>query len=324
MKQKLLRSLTLIVAAIISITSACAAEKNPKHATLIPTHLKKVIAVSDFKMENVAYGADVAMNLGDMLVNKLVKTGRFIVVERDRNSRDLTLAKSAEREQAAKQSGRSIGSGAEAGKAMAAQALFVGVLSGMGRGSSVGGAGIGWGGGGFGAGGMSADSNRVSLIVRWYDTTSLAVLGSEECSKSRADIGFLGLGMGAGGFGMGGGTLRTPLDKAISQAMDRCVRWIVTNMESVPWEGQVIKSNGSQIYVNAGSDAGVAVGDIFTVYRAGEDLTDPSSGRVLGKSEQSAGTIQITEARQSFSIATSLKGESFSRGDIIRPASNNN
>ncbi|MFH1654461.1 MAG: CsgG/HfaB family protein [Pseudomonadota bacterium] len=281
------------------------------------TELKKVVAVADFKMENVSMGPDVAVNLGDMLVDKLVNTGKFIVVERDRNTRNLTLSRFAEKEQAAKQAGLSRGSGAQTGKAAAAQALFVGMLAGAGKGSSFGGIGGAAGGGGLGLGGLGVSTNKVRVIVRWYDTTTLEIKGSKECSKTQASLGLAGGGFGGGAAGIGGANFRSTLAKTFSGALDKCVQWIVDTMENVPWEGKVIKG-GSQVYINAGAGAGVKIGDTYTIYKAGAELVDPDTGLSLGVEETLAGQVQVTKVTPKFAIATTLSGGGFSKGDIVR------
>jgi curli biogenesis system outer membrane secretion channel CsgG len=282
------------------------------------TSLKKVVAVADFDVEDVGWGSDVAMNLGDMLVDKLVNTGKFIVVERDRKAIDLTLSRMAEREQGAKQAGLSRGKGADAGKAMAAQALFVGMISGAGKGSNFGGAGGGWGSGGFGLGGLGISSNKVSVIVRWYDTTSLEIKGSQECTGTQSSLSLFGGGMGDGGAGGGGGTFRSTLAKTFSKAIDKCVQWIVKNMEKLPWEGKIVSVKGGQVYLNAGTDAGVKIGDTFSVYKAGEELVDPDTGASLGVEETLAGQIQVSKTMPKFSFATITSGGGFKQGDVVR------
>lgn len=319
--------ITMVLVAAFALPNAHAVKRERKskptaETAVSPTSLKKVVAVADFEMENVEWGSDVAMNMGDMLVDKLVNTGKFIVVERDRNTNALTLSRLAEREQGAKQAGLSRGSGAEVGKAAAAQALFVGMISGAGKGSSFGGAGGGWGGGGFGLGGLGVNTNKVSVIVRWYDTTSLEIKGSHECTQTQSSLGLFGGGLGAGsgggGAGAAGGTFRSTLSKTFSKALDKCVSWIVTNMEKLPWEGKVVSANGGQVYLNAGTDAGVNLGDSFTVYKAGEELVDPDSGLSLGVEETLAGQIQISKTMPKFAIGTITSGGGFSKGDIVR------
>lgn len=327
MKKRLLIVLSLVL--IIPFMASAAVNKRPPKTKDAAqdgdkplASLKKVVAVADFDVENVGWGSDVAMNLGDMLVDKLVNTGKFIVVERDRKAVDLTLARAAEREQGAKQAGMSRGSGSEAGKAMAAQALFVGTVTGIGKGSSFGGGGGGWGDSSAGLGGLGISSNKVSVVVRWYDTTSLEIKGSKECSGSQSFFSLFGGGGGAGsdggGAGAGGGTFRSTLATTFSKALDKCVAWIVSNMEKLPWEGKIISVKGNQIYLNAGSDAGVNIGDSFTVAKVGEELVDPDSGMSLGVEETLSGEIQVAKVMPKFSIATITSGGGFRKGDVVR------
>ncbi len=310
--------------AMILVAGTVEAKKKKKEAEgeALPglKQLKKVVAVADFKLENLRQegSRDLAANLGDLLVDKLVNTGKFIVVERDRmRGSDLTLDAAAEKEQAAKQAGMSRGSGAEAGKAAAAQALFSGSVVGAGQGSSFGGGGGGFGKGGFGLGGLGVGTMQTALVVRWYDTTSLEIKGSHECSKTQFSLGLFGGGAGGGGFGGGGGKLRSPLHKTFGKAMDKCVKWVVDNMEKLPWEGKILKG-GEKIYLNAGGDAGIKVGDTFAVYKAGEELVDPDTGLKLGSEMTLSGQVQVTHVEPKFAIAAATSGSGFGAGDIIR------
>lgn len=323
MKKIFTLTLSMVLAFALISTSSAVTKRPDKYESKqkeesCQSALKKVVAVADFKMEDVEWGSDVAMNLGDMLVDKLVNTGKFIVVERDRKTIDMTLSRAAEKEQGAKQSGMTRGSGAEAGKAMAAQALFVGMITGAGKGSTFGGGGGGWGSGGGGLGGLGISSNKVSLVVRWYDTTSLEIKGSKECTGSQTSLGFLGGGAGDGAAGAGGGVLRSTLSKTFSRALDKCVSWIVQNMDKLPWEGKIVSFKNGQVYLNAGTSAGIKVGDNFTIYKAGEELVDPDSGQSLGIEETLAGQIQISKVMPKFSIGTVTSGGGFKQGDIVR------
>lgn len=54
------------------------------------------------------------------------------------------------------------------------------------------------------------------------------------------------------------------------------------------------------------------------VYEKGEELIDPQTGLSLGAEEEELGVIEVTSVKEKYSIAQSLKGYGFSRGDIIR------
>lgn len=52
----------------------------------------------------------------------------------------------------------------------------------------------------------------------------------------------------------------------------------------------------------------VALGDYVTIFRAGEAVIDPDTGRQIGSSEQRIGVAQITDVQASFSKARSVAG----------------
>ena len=104
----------------------------------------------------------------------------------------------------------------------------------------------------------------------------------------------------------------------IGQAMLKAIREIKGKVEEVvtPPSGLkatarpvvVLEVQGDEAYVNAGAEDGIRVGDKFNVYDQGKELRDPSTGEVLGYTdEQKAGAIQIME----------IKGAHLSKARII-------
>jgi hypothetical protein len=71
----------------------------------------------------------------------------------------------------------------------------------------------------------------------------------------------------------------------------------------------VIKTQGTSVYINAGSLMNVQVGDRLFGYR----------GKALGAEASDVGTIEVIEVEDKFSIGklTSGKGK-LQRGDILR------
>ena len=61
-------------------------------------------------------------------------------------------------------------------------------------------------------------------------------------------------------------------------------------------------STGDQIFLNAGGDAGVMVGDRFDVFSVGEAMVDPDSGANLGAEKTKVGTVKIEKAQPKFAI----------------------
>ena len=63
----------------------------------------------------------------------------------------------------------------------------------------------------------------------------------------------------------------------------------------------------------------MAEGSKLGVYRAGADLVDPETGRVIGKREKQIGEIMVTSHQSDrVSEATITSGLGFQAGDIVR------
>lgn len=275
---------------------------------------KKNIAVMDF--ENKA-GFISEINLGsgmaEMLTTSLVNSGRFIVVERQAISDVLN-------EQDFGVSGRTTEAGAaKIGKILNAQILVRGAVTEFGTRTGGGGGSIGYQGINVGLSGSSA---HVAVDIRLYDATTGEVIDSLRCDGKATATGISGgySGSELGGFTFGTSAFsKTPLGKATHEAIDKAVYFIVEKMDSVPWQGKIVDVKGDVVYINAGSDSNVFIGDEFTVYKKGEELVDPDTGVLLGSEDTKVGRIQITSVEEKFSKAKTVSGnvKTLSRGDII-------
>ena len=91
------------------------------------------------------------------------------------------------------------------------------------------------------------------------------------------------------------------------------------------WEGRVatVTTEGDvqRVYVNAGKNSGLSVGDVMVVRKPGTVITDPETEAVLGRTEGAAvGKIKIVEVNEAFSVAVVTEGAGFERGDVVRLA----
>ena len=64
----------------------------------------------------------------------------------------------------------------------------------------------------------------------------------------------------------------------------------------------------------------LTVGDFVTVFRPGEAVIDPDTGKSLGSSEEFVGIAQVTDVQTSFSKARPVAGFDFPAAarDIVR------
>lgn len=99
-------------------------------------------------------------------------------------------------------------------------------------------------------------------------------------------------------------------------AISATVKDIVSDMK--PLEGYVVDVVGGQVILDLGSDAGVHKYDLFTIFHQGRKLTDPITGKVLGRIESRSGVLSVTRVEKIFSYARAAgHGVKVNRGDKI-------
>lgn len=264
-------------------------------STVHATSLKKTVAVSRFE-NKTSWKGQVLLDDGmpDQLTDALIKSGQFMVLERQTLS-DVV----AEQDLAA--SGRAAKSQtAQTGKLTSAQILIKGAITefeNKSAGSST----------GIGIGVVRLANKReeahVGLIIRLIDTTTGQVLDSQRV-EGKATAGGVGIGVNVGIVDIGTeGFAKTPLGKATQIAIDNAVAYIAGKLSKLPYQGRVIKAAGDDVFISAGERNGCAVGDTFTVYSVGEALVDPDTGEKLGQEEKKKGTIKVYEVQEKFAKA---------------------
>jgi len=273
---------------------------------------KKRIAVIDFEVKVPRAHRKIGSGMAEMLITALHETGEFVVVERKAISdmikeQDLGEAGRVRKETAAK-----------IGDILGAQVLVRGAVTEFEEKVSRGGV------GGVllkkktGAG-LTTTSAYVACDIRMYDATTGVILEATTKEAKARSVGVVLAGvLGTGNILGGGFSTKTPLGKATRGCIDEIVNAIVDRMETVPWQASIVKVSDGNVYINVGTEAGVKKGEVFEVYRVGEELIDPETGLSLGAEESYAGKIKIGKADKKYAIATIMEGEGFQRGDVVR------
>lgn len=264
-------------------------------------YVKPTIAV--MKFENRA-GFALNWSLGDgmqeILVDRLLATGRFHVVERQ----DLGAVL---QELQFQQNGVTRPQGKVAtGRIRNCQYLIKGAVTDFGHISTNSG----------GVSGLSWDifggSNRAVMGIVLYviDVESGEIIASEniEESVSARDLSvkaaYTGLSFGGSAF------YQTPLGRATRKVVERAVKRITTAIAAQPWQPQIalVQEDGS-VVINGGRDRGVRSGAEFEVVDVGRPILDPATGDAIGQSAgRSIGRIIIHEVRERYSTATVVIG----------------
>lgn len=273
------------------------------------TGLKKRVAVVDFE-DRAGYGHDIGRGLADMLVTSLVKTEKFIVVERQ--ELDQVLA-----EQGLGASGAvTPQSAAQMGKLLGVELMVTGSVSEFGeKQSSMGGSipGIG--------ARVSSRQARSVVDVRLVNTTTGEIVMAEKAEGSASSKSLDAVSFDQIDFGNPTTWDRTILGKAARESVEKCVKIIDKTMEKIPWQGKIIKANDDgSLFLKPGSQGGVQAGMEFVVYSKGEDLIDPDTGLALGSEESMIGKIKVVQdmAEGKACKAIVVSGSGFKTGDMVR------
>ncbi len=276
---------------------------------------KKTIAVMDF--DNKAGGWsewNIGNGMSEMLTTALFNSGRFVVVERQAITDVLA-------EQDLGASGRTTEAGAaKIGKVLNSQVLVRGAVTEFSNRSQDASNLVSFAGVNVG---LASSSAHVAVNIRLYDATTGEVIESIRCEGKASSGGISGgySGSGLGGLNFGSKAfLKTPLGKATQKVIDNAVYQISQKMEEVPWQGKVVTVKGDTVYLNAGANSNVQIGDIFTVYKKGESLIDPDTGISLGSEDTRAGQVEVFAVEEKFSKAHATAGSagSFDRGDVVK------
>jgi curli biogenesis system outer membrane secretion channel CsgG len=274
----------LIVAVAAVLAGGCAPSRSVKKQQAISvdetekvtskfTGPKRRVGVVEFENKS-AYGQGrLGGAASDILVTELVKSGKFIVVERDR------MAKILEEQKLQGQGLIDAVTAVKVGQIMGLEAIVVGSVSQFGvkkEGSDY----------------LISQSKRqiaeVTVDLRLIDVASgqviLADSGKGRAKNSKGS--FLGMGTK-------GGYDETLEGEALRAALVQFVENAASQLNKKAWSCMVADAYGEELYLNAGQDSGVNPGLKLECYRQGAEIRDPRSNLVIGHREEYIGRAEV-------------------------------
>ncbi|HDH97346.1 MAG TPA: hypothetical protein ENF73_06445, partial [Proteobacteria bacterium] len=261
---------------------------------------KKRVAVLEFANKS-RYGRN---KLGpaatDVLITELVKSGLFIVVERDR------LNKLLEEQKLERTAGFDPATAARAGRLLGVNAVVIGAIT------------------EFGVKQEGVEAFGYKKKVQTAEcTVDIRVVETETGRVLYADSGhgiftyetkeFMGMGQKAG-------YNQVLADKALRAAISQFLNNVIAQISYIEWSGRIAKVSGNQIIVNAGQQTGLKIGDVLVVRGLGEEVIDPDTGLSLGREPGPVkGEIQVVEFfGEDASICKVVSGAGFAVGDMVK------
>jgi curli biogenesis system outer membrane secretion channel CsgG len=293
------RQFTATIAALCVAIAACAPAVRAEEGG----NLRYSITVSKFKNEA---GWSGRWNLGDgfstIMTDVLNETGKFIVLG------DSEMRSAAMREQDFAASGRAAGGkkAPKIGRMTPAQLLVRGSITHVQETGGKAGR-LNFKGISLGGSGGKAEMNITMYLV---DSETGQVIASQ---KVTGTSGKRGLGIGYYGSKLGGltgnmaGFKKDNVGKACENAVAEGVKFLIEQLEEIPWEGSIVLANGDKIVINRGTREGVDVGMQFTVGEV-EELVDPDTGEVLDSEMTTIAEIEATKVKEKIAYCKVLSG----------------
>lgn len=300
---------------------------------------KKRVAVLDFDYATVQSGVaaifgtnqDVGKGISDLLVDKLVASGVYSVIER--NALDKILA-----EQNFSNSDRADSTtAAKIARILGVDAIIIGSITQFGRddkSTNIGGGALGGVTGRFGVGGVrrSKATAVVGITARMINTETAEILASASGKGESTRSGTGLLGAGGSGWTAAGGALdmrasnfaNTVLGEATNAAVDDLAGQLAGKSGALPTRAVVISglvadaAPDGTVIINVGSRGGVKVGDKLQVRRKVREVKDPATGRVIRTVENAVGELLITEVDEQSAVGKFTGSEQPKVGDAVK------
>lgn len=321
---RLLKALSILISLVI----VCGAQQ------------KKRVAIMDFDYATVQsttaaiFGTnmDVGKGISDLLVDRLVTSGVYSVIERK------ALTKIMAEQNFSNSDRADANSAAKIARILGVDAIIIGSITQFGRddqSTSVGGGAIGGITRKYGIGGVQRRESKAVVVInaRLIDTSTAEILAvaSGKGESQRSGTSLLGAG-GSSGTSAGGAVdmkssnfANTILGEAVAQSISQLASQLDQNSAKLPTvkinvQGLVADATGGTLILNIGSRSGVKVGDRLQVTRKVREIKDPATGKVLRSVEDQLGVVTITEADEQSSVGRYTGTAPAKVGDVVKSA----
>jgi len=113
---------------------------------------------------------------------------------------------------------------------------------------------------------------------------------------------------------------RDLLRYAVRVSVRKSIPKIIELASKLDWVGRVAKIIGTKVYLNAGRESGINIGDILKIITEGTEIYDPETGALIGMSKgDMKGTIEIVDYfGTDGSVAILHSGGQVLEGDFVQ------
>ena len=175
----------------------------------------------------------------------------------------------------------------------------------------------------MGPGGVFAAGKKEAEVAITFTLTDVGTGQILFTTLERARMGEWSFGFGAPGGGGGGTQQNTPVTYLLRACANKAAFKIATFLRDRKWKGSVVDIKKDDIYINAGSQQGMAMQTKLSVQAVKGIIKDKESGTVLGEDLRGIGTLEVISVQPGFSIAQVVEGcKGLKAGDRVELATN--
>lgn len=161
---------------------------------------------------------------------------------------------------------------------------------------------------------------KVGINIRVFNAATSELVISASTLKEQKKKGQI---LGVEAFGVGFDQSKfdeTPFGQTTKAAIDDIVEKIIAGLNGFEWSCKVAKFSEAtgEIYLNAGSDHGVNVGDEFVLYKNNGEIIDPDTGEKMGADVERAGKVKVIRVTNRMAVAKLVEGKKPETGWILK------
>lgn len=153
-------------------------------------------------------------------------------------------------------------------------------------------------------GDFSSETLKVSLVAMQQNPENWDVI--EEHSEKASSTDFTRVAGSNYYSASGSEDYDRAFDRMFKRSLKKTIKWIDDRMSQIPWQGQIIKEKGNVLYLNAGSNAGLAKGMVLSAFKRQK----VSGGGIdLGSDYLYEGKITVSDVKEKFATASVSEGK---------------
>jgi curli biogenesis system outer membrane secretion channel CsgG len=251
------------------------------------------------------HGPDPGEGMADMLITALIKSGKFRVFERAALDEILAEKNLSMSDLASP--------GVEAAKKVEIGDILVkGVITEFGyKEGKIGGSIAKLGG----RGGLKSYTGRVAVDLRLISVGTSEVLWADSVDKSESSKS-LDLSTSKFSFGDQKSFDEHVVGKATRKVINAVVDKLEEQTKKLPWSGILVVAD-EFLFIDAGSEIGLAPGMEFEVKRLDKEVKHPRTGKVLKRIFKDVGVVRATEVEEGVTTCEAVSGSGFATNDVI-------